>query len=342
LLHALSSLVAQDRATTADVLAHMAEVDARRLYLPAGYASVFAYCLEALHLSEDVTCKRIQAARAARAHPALFAAVADGRLHLAAVCLLAPHLDARNADELIAAAIHHSKAEVERMLAERFVVPVQQVIVPVASAPTGEPAPGQVELRPPVPSAAAIAPPSSAPPPVEPRLVVRLALPLSTQDKLRRAQALLSHAVPSGDAAEIVDRALDALIEQLERRKFAKSGMPRAPHTRPPTARRTIPAHVKRAVWVRDDGCCAFVGDDGRRCTTRSHLEFDHVDPVARGGRASVDRVRLLCRAHNQFEAERVYGAGFMRRKRAEARAGHAGRSTWPGAGDHGGGIAPG
>jgi hypothetical protein len=44
------------------------------------------------------------------------------------------------------------------------------------------------------------------------------------------------------------------------------------------------------------------------------------VDPVARGGEASVDTIRLLCRAHNQYEAERVYGAGFMDQRRREAR----------------------
>jgi len=37
---------------------------------------------------------------------------------------------------------------------------------------------------------------------------------------------------------------------------------------------------------------------------------------VARGGRASVDGIRLLCRAHNQYEAERVFGGAFMQGKR--------------------------
>ena len=33
-----------------------------------------------------------------------------------------------------------------------------------------------------------------------------------------------------------------------------------------------------------------------------------------------MDRMRLRCRAHNQYEAERAFGADFMRRKRQEAR----------------------
>jgi hypothetical protein len=123
LLRDLAALVARDRLTTARILAHIAEVDARRLYAPAGYHSMHAFCVEELRLSEDAAYKRIQAARAARRSPALFVAVAEGRLHLAAVCLLAPHLTAENAEELIRAATHRPKSEIEAMLARRFPVP---------------------------------------------------------------------------------------------------------------------------------------------------------------------------------------------------------------------------
>jgi hypothetical protein len=74
-------------------------------------------------------------------------------------------------------------------------------------------------------------------------------------------------------------------------------------------------------VWERDGGQCGFVGDSGQRCPERSRLEYDHADPVARGGEATAENVRLRCRAHNEYEAECVFGAGFMSDKRAEARA---------------------
>ena len=82
LLRELRSLLARERATTAELLAHLAEVDARRLYAPAGHPSMFAYCVGELHLSEDAAFKRIRAARVARHFPAVFALLADGRLHL--------------------------------------------------------------------------------------------------------------------------------------------------------------------------------------------------------------------------------------------------------------------
>jgi hypothetical protein len=69
-------------------------------------------------------------------------------------------------------------------------------------------------------------------------------------------------------------------------------------------------------VWKRDQGRCTFVGENGHRCEERRFLEFDHVDPVALGGVASVDRIRLRCRAHNQYEAERVFGAKLMNERR--------------------------
>ena len=70
LLRDLAVLVSQDRATTASLLAHIAEVDARRLYVPAAYPSMYSYCVHELGLSEEAAFKRIHAARAARSRPA--------------------------------------------------------------------------------------------------------------------------------------------------------------------------------------------------------------------------------------------------------------------------------
>src|SRR5439155_17570880 len=98
----------------------------------------------------------------------------------------------------------------------------------------------------------------------------------------------------------------------------ARAMRPR-PSKRPSDNPRQIPAHVKRAVWERDHGQCTFVSEAGRRCPARTRLEFDHVVEVARGGRASVAGIRLRCRAHNQYGAERTFGAEFMRHKREAA-----------------------
>jgi hypothetical protein len=138
----LATCVGKERASTADVLAHIAEFDARQLYRGAAYPSMTAYCLGELHLSEGATAKRLQAAHVAARFPVVFEMVADGRLHLSAVNLLAPYLGEENVKDLLSAAIHKSKAEIEQMLRERY--PKSDVFTLVTPIPAGGPAPGQV------------------------------------------------------------------------------------------------------------------------------------------------------------------------------------------------------
>jgi hypothetical protein len=71
------------------------------------------------------------------------------------------------------------------------------------------------------------------------------------------------------------------------------------------------PAEVKRAVWVRDLGRCAFVGTDGRRCNERVFVEFYYVRPYAVGGEAMVENIQLWCRRHNGYEARAFFDRGW-------------------------------
>jgi len=169
---------------------------------------------------------------------------------------------------------------------------------------------------------------------------------------LREAQSLLSHVIPDGDIAQVLHRALEVLVADLQRKKLgSKSGrvgknrapaqgsgdpqengeaqgnadsQPNADSRRGSSdthdRRRYIPPQVRRAVWERDQGQCTFVSTAGHRCPARHFLEFDHIQPVARGGKPTVEGLRLRCRVHNQLEAERAFGANFMRKKRRQAR----------------------
>ena len=69
LLAQLKRLAQSERDATAALIAALAEVDARRLYLGEGCSSLFTYCTQVLHLSEHAAYGRIEAARAARNHP---------------------------------------------------------------------------------------------------------------------------------------------------------------------------------------------------------------------------------------------------------------------------------
>jgi hypothetical protein len=116
----VTSLAGREREATAHLIAHLAELDTRRLYLAAGFASLFTYCMEVLSLSEAEAYNRIEAARAAKRFPVILDRIAERSLSLTTACVLAGHLTPDNHQELVAAASGKSRREVEKLLAERF------------------------------------------------------------------------------------------------------------------------------------------------------------------------------------------------------------------------------
>jgi hypothetical protein len=80
-------------------------------------------------------------------------------------------------------------------------------------------------------------------------------------------------------------------------------------------ASRYVPRFVLREVYARDAGRCSYVSADGRRCSALGFLEVHHHEAFARGGEATVENLRLTCRAHNFWLAEREMGRGFMQGK---------------------------
>lgn len=316
----------RDRVDTADFLELLADFDARRLHLPEGYSSMHAFCVGALRMCEDSAYKRLQAARAGWRYPQLLAALAEGRLHLTAVFLLAPHLTPANVEELITAATHKTRREIRGLLGQRFLgsaaelrfetaPPRDEQVAPVAGADATQLVPVPVE------SAPQKWPQQAAAQQVKPPLRADVHCSVDA-GLLDYARALLSHRIPSGNVGEVLDRVLGLAIPQLEKERFGVTARPRDRAPRRPTSNpRSLPAPVKREVWMRDGGRCTFVGRNGHRCGERRFLEYDHVQPVALGGGcASAEDLRIRCRAHNQFEAERVFGAAFMEGKRARAR----------------------
>ena len=118
LLRRLAEILTQSRRVERDLIAHVAEVDERRLYAREAFPSMFAYCTGALHLSEGEAYLRIAVARASREHPMLLAMLGDGRLHLSGIAQLAPHLTAANREALLRRAEHRSKRQIEELIAE--------------------------------------------------------------------------------------------------------------------------------------------------------------------------------------------------------------------------------
>jgi 5-methylcytosine-specific restriction endonuclease McrA len=109
----------------------------------------------------------------------------------------------------------------------------------------------------------------------------------------------------------IFDRALALLLADLRRTRHAATSRSR-PSGDPDGASRHVSAKIKREVWARDGGQCAFVGARGR-CTERGFLEYHHVVPYAAGGRTTAANLSLRCRAHNGHEAELFFGPLMVR-----------------------------
>jgi hypothetical protein len=114
----------RERRATAGLVAALAELDVRRLYLAQGYSSLFAYCTQALHLSEYAAYGRIDAARAARRCPLILQLLADGCVTLTTITLLGPHLTEDNHERLLEAATRRSRRQVEALVAALQPVPV--------------------------------------------------------------------------------------------------------------------------------------------------------------------------------------------------------------------------
>ncbi|HKQ57522.1 MAG TPA: HNH endonuclease [Candidatus Eisenbacteria bacterium] len=299
----------------AELLADLGEIDAHKHYAPAGYESMLAYCLAELPYTEDEARNRIRAARVAREYPAILPMLADGRLLLTAVLRLATCLRPENFEGLIAAAAGKSMPELEVMLRARF--PRPDVFTWVERPVPGSPslADSRVPERTDLHVAAARTNGRCEAKPLSAQSF-GIQFPLTQEEYalVVRSRELR----PASDEKEVFMRALRAHVAQMEKRKLAVAEKPiRCP--RPTGSARHIPAHVRRAVCARDGCQCTFVGDNGHRCDARRGLQYDHVVPLARGGEATVDNIRLLCRTHNQYEAERTYGEEFMRRKREAA-----------------------
>ncbi len=317
LLTETRTLLAARAANTADLLEHLAEIDSRSLHVEAAYGSTQAFCVGELGLSPDSAEKWIQAARAVRRVPALLAAIADRRLHLTAIVLLAPHADADNADELIAFASTHSCADIRAWLAARAsravagVDLLTQAVANHQSEPDSNPvmsSPRDTEVR---------AECVGAPPPPATR-VLTFTVPADLADAYREALALAPYEV-AHDPARAFAHMLGAWRAKLEKRRCGAGARQPSRPTR--TDGRHVPAHVRDQVWRRDGGQCTYTSNAGRRCECQAQLELDHVTPIARGGASTPDNLRLRCRAHNQLEAERAFGRGFMAAKREAARA---------------------
>ncbi len=383
----LKALLRAEQSAMAEFLVALADFDRRRGWAPLGHANLFSFLNVGLGLSKGAAYVRSSAARLVQAHPEALVPLRDGRLCLSSVGELSRVATAGNFHEVmprffgcssreareVAAAIAPREAPPLRVQVTRVVPPdrtAHQFQGPLAAA-----APA-LELRlPPSPSAVAATLSLAAPvdsesvrahelalthpargvtsrDEVEPLTadLRRLHITVSRQllKKLEAAQSGLGHAIPAATLEQVIDAALDLLLEKQARArgqvKRPRAVSPTATSTPPaggaagegrrgvdgtaPAARpegRTIrrdgpraaiPAAVKRAVWARDQGRCSWPLDGGGCCGSKLRLELDHIVPWAEWGGEQEANLRLTCSAHNRLAARQAFGERVMGRYR--------------------------
>ena len=185
----------------------------------------------------------------------------------------------------------------------------------------------------------------------EARFKVEFTASAALREKLELCRDLMSHANASRDLGVVVERAVDLLIADQERKRLARNkGTRRAPVVPADGAglvgaMRAKPGRVaretRRKVFERDGLQCSFVSVEGRRCESRAFLELDHAVPRAQGGGDGAENLRVRCRAHNQLWAEEAYGREHVehfrqqksQRERSEEREGRrqarVARASW-------------
>ncbi|HET9554187.1 MAG TPA: HNH endonuclease signature motif containing protein [Anaeromyxobacteraceae bacterium] len=350
----LAELAGDERAVQVEFLLHLAEYDRREAWLAAGYGSLWTYCRGALHLREGAAWRRIQAMRVLRRLPGLAEPLRSGVLCLTTVALLDPVLTEANAAGLVARAAYKSKAEVValvvslkprsaprdgvRRLPEREAATAAPLPLAALQRSESEAMAAAPVLAAPAPAYEMAAPVPTAParPTVRPVAAdtwsLRVTVDAAFKEELDRLTELLSHKVPGGDLSAVLREAVKCAIDKHGKRqgaveparRRAKKKAPASPSAPASPRREPIAAEVRRQVWKRDEGRCAWVGPDGHRCGSRWRLQLDHIAAAALGGPSTVENLRLTCARHNRLHAEQTFGREFMDRFRREPQTGES------------------
>lgn len=315
LIASLKRLAKDEKHDLVMMLRHLREMDRRRLAERRSFPSLFEYCVRELRFAEGEAARRIRVARLCARFPTIYGSLGRGLLTLSTAALIEPHLTRANRRRLLHAAWGRRTREVEALVAE--LCPVQDP--PERTRFLGAPAepvatPRELPGIPEGPNGAS-GEEEAASTPALPRAPQRVFFSFTADERflasVERAKELLLNKYGDPGFEAVFREAVAALLEKIDpEQKFTRSRSGTETRTGPDGGRsRVPPAWVKRAVWARDSGHCAFRAPDGTRCRSKAGLQYDHIVPWALGGRSDDPaNIRLLCRSHNRLEARRVLG----------------------------------
>ena len=303
----LADLVRSERHLVFQFVIELAGFAKRELYRELGYTSLFYYCVRQLGLSKSSAFRRSEVARLIARFPVIEEQLTGGRLSIRVLVELREVLTEENHAEVLARAVDKSQEEAQLLAVEYQPKPVPRDVVRVLPLPPAPLAFAVVSAE-----TKALPSPPEVVKPLTPELR-RLNVTVSADfiAELEQVRAALSHQCPEGDFESVVREAFKLVLERDRKRK-ALTDRPRAPSNAHGENDRYVSAAVKRAVWERDHGRCAWPMGDGDVCGSTHRLEFDHDLEVALGGKPTIGNIRLLCKSHNLMKAERHLGRDFM------------------------------
>lgn len=299
----------QERTSLVEFLRYLAEVDRRRTALGLGFPSLFSFCTDHLGLTKASAFRRTTAARLLARFPLVAEYLGDGRLNLTTLVELRDVLDESNLIEVLNRAAGRTEDQVKELVAAlrpQAAPPDLLRRLPAtrnhaggsgpeltAAAFTGLVPQSEVGTRATDVQVAAVPPPTAAtrePPapariagsaggriePIAPeRHVLRMTVGAAFVADLEIVREALSHRVPAGTLEEVLHECIRVTLRRIERERHGVGRKTAA--KAPPAGSRYVPVAVRDEVWRRDDGRCAFVGSDGRRCNSRYKLELHHL-----------------------------------------------------------------
>ena len=297
LITATKTLVAEERMKTIEIIEHLQEIYDRRLHLKRGYSSLHEFLVKELHYSDGAAHRRISAMRLVNDVPEAKQSIADGKLSLTTASQVQSFFQtekkrqktykAAEKLELISDLAGASRNECERKLAQ--VSPLYAAKERMLTIPEDqELALLMDEYR----KLAMLSDGST-------QSIIKAALKgaiAQLKAKNEKNTATAASKQPERDEKQIAissERAANAMAAPLEK-----------------LSSRYISQSIKREVWRRDDGQCAYIDPHTkRRCSSKHRLEIDHAQPFALDGKTTAENLRLTCKAHNQLFAIAIFGA---------------------------------
>ena len=342
----LADLLSRERSAMAEFLLALADFDKRRLWEHLGHSGLFSFLHRELGMSKAAAFYRKTAAELVQRFPEIVEPLRDGRLCLTAIAEVARVITPENRAEVLPRFFQCSSREAKQVAAAIAPVeapPRREVVTAIrAEPPSPQRTVQALELAPSElgsDEAASAAAPHPAPAPPRKRDTVepltaelnRFHLTVSRRflEKLDKAKDALSHSHPGASAEAILEAGLDLLLARDAKRKGLvakpRSAAPSHPGLLPRTSgggsgSDRIPASVKRAVWIRDQGRCQWPLDSGGICGSTYRLQFDHIEPRARGGPSTVENIRIACDRHDQYAARLLFGDEWMEKCKRRGR----------------------